>query len=191
MKNLRKESFQKICVRMVFRCAPPCGCTPGRPDICDGTDCECDTHQLDPLTTQQLGDLVVKYSEYDVSDVCRKNKNQLFEMIYESGCGEAVLKAGVKLLRDARRQSVEQMRSQDVCTPEYVLQSIVDASDASSPSPRRSTPVARKLISPTICKNKKAVGKERVSAKKLAKKPAKKKPTKKPAKKARKKPCVT
>lgn len=162
----------------LFRCAHPCCCVPGRPDICDGTDCDCDTHQLDPLTTQQLGDLVVKYSEYNVSDVCRKTKNELFGMIYEAGCGEVVMKAGVKLLRDARRQSVQQMRSEDVCTPEHVLQSIVDGSTTPA---RIATPVAkkpapaRKLISPTISKNKKPT----------------KKPTKKPAKKPAKKPCVT
>ena len=169
----------------LFRCEHPCCCVPGRPDICDGTDCDCETHMLDPLTTQQLGDLVVKHSEFDFSDVCRKTKNELFGMIFEVGCGEGVLKDGCALLRAARRQSVEQMRSQDVITPEYILQSIVDGGESST-SARRSTPVARKLISPTICKNKKAsprsasVGRERERAS-----------SKTPAKKPAKKPCVT
>ena len=136
-----------------------CGCVPG---ICDG--CECETHMLDALTTEQLGDLVVKHSKFNVSDVCRKSKNELFRMIFETGCGEAVLKDGCALLRAARRPQIQVVRSH-VCTPDHVLKSIIESV--------RSTPVSGKLISPTISKNK-PVGREP------------KKPTKKPTKK-----CVT
>lgn len=139
----------------LFRCkhtGSPCKCTPGRPDICDGTNCECDTHMLDPLTAQQLGDLIVKHSEFDFSDVCTKTKNELWRMVYEAECEKKVMKDGCALLRAARRPSIQSSR--DVCTPDHILQSIID-------KPSSSTPVARKLLTSTI-------------SKKNAKKPAKK-----------------
>ena len=167
-----------------FKCAPPCPCVPG---VCDGKNCNCPTHQIDALTREQLGNLTVKHSKghIDFSDVANKSKNELFKMIYELGCGEEVLKEGVQLLRAARGQ----MQARYLPTPIHILQSIVDGDY--STSARMSTPIARKLISPTVSKNKKPVKKP---VKKKVKMPVKKKPDKKPDKKKpakKKNSCVT
>lgn len=98
-----------------------CGCVPG---ICNGEDCECDSHMIDALTPQQMGDIMVKLSDYDISDVCNKSKNQLFGMCAEvDDLGGEVLKAGCKLLENARRPNLLVCPSP---TSDAVLRSILD-----------------------------------------------------------------
>ncbi|MAU01365.1 MAG: hypothetical protein CL608_29850 [Anaerolineaceae bacterium] len=125
-----------------------------------------------------------------MSDVCRKSKNELFRMMYENGCGGAVLKDGCALIRAARRPNAQ--RSQEVCTPDHVLQSILDdAVSAAVSAARASTPESRKVINPTIRKNSNSAARKCIIPKDKPARKSDKKPVKKPAKKPAKKPCVT
>ena len=155
---------------MVWFCDCNCAC-----GLCEGGDCECECHDLDILSDDQLVSLIVKHTSKTRKELRHLSRNHLYKTIRHTE-PEKILKAGYsivgQLLGDA---------DADDALPDLSIKQINEIAERATPSKQpktiRNTPSPKKTI------------KKPVKAKEPTKKPAKK-PTNKPAKKPSKKKPV-